>query len=77
MVPELIVLLAAMALMALFSLVIHLHQFTIIRRQHEQVVELERLLALRAGDPNVSMYLDRQQTLGGAEEPEPPLRPAT
>lgn len=77
MAAEMLLTVVCLGLLALFSLTIHLHQFTIIRRQHDQVVELERLLALRTGDPNVTMYLDRQQSLGREDEKEPPLRPAT
>ena len=74
----------AFTLLAVFAGVFFLHQFTIIRRQHLQIIELEKLLALRTGDPNVELHIDRQtdlerdrQNQANDHEPRVILRPAT
>lgn len=70
MVAELFVILVALAVLALFAAMFFLHQFTVIKRQHEQIVRLTDLLALKAGDPNIVMHIDREMDISRQNQAE-------
>lgn len=70
--------LCAYALLLLFIGFMGWHQWLIVRRQHAQLVELMRLLAVKNGTPEVIQHAAREQDLRAARlqaanppEPEP------
>jgi hypothetical protein len=72
--------LLAYFVLLLFITFMSWHHWLIIRRQHQQITELYRLVALKSKDPDVSVHLAREQDLRAARlqsanppEPEPEL----
>lgn len=66
----------AYATLVLFIAFMGWHQWLIIRRQHQQILELERLLALKTSGPEVQQHLASEQALRerriiAANPPEP------